>query len=101
LRGGEYLEAAKDKHKKEIICPTKTCEDITVTVPVEVQAHAFVGDIVLKCKEHQIIKRHEKLQHVSKFEVMHKMFVQLPIDFVTKIEVADSRVDFDVYECKQ
>jgi len=95
------LEAAQDKHKKQIICPTKTCEDITVTVPVEVQAHANVGDIILKCKDHHIIKKPEKLQHVSKFEVVHEMFVQLPIDFVTKIDVADNRVNFNVYECKQ
>ena len=88
------------KRKKHIVCPTKTCEDIKIFVPVEVRAHANVGDIALKCKGHHIVKKQEKPQYVSKFEIVQDISAQIPVEFITEVEVKDERVDFDIKECK-
>lgn len=90
----------QDKHKKSVACSTKTCEDITMAVPVEVRAHADVGNIVLKCKGNRIAKETEKPKNVSKFEIIQEISAQIPIEFVAEVEVKDERVNFDVHECK-
>jgi len=92
----------QDKHDKpdKIVCPAKVCEDITVTVPVEVRAHADIGNIVLKCMGTQIVKEHEKPKNINKFKIVQKMFTQMPVDFITEVEVKDERVDFDLHVCK-
>ena len=88
-----------DNHKKVIVCPTKTCEDITVSVPVEVKAHAAIGDIVLKCKGTRI-NGHYEPKNISKFEIVQEISAQIPIDFVTEVNVNDEHVVFDVHDCK-
>jgi len=90
----------QDKYKKIIACSTKTCEDITMAIPVEVLARADVGNIVLKCKENRIVKEGEKPENVSKFEIIQEISAQIPIEFIAKVEVRDERVNFDVHGCK-
>ncbi|MCL2202495.1 MAG: hypothetical protein FWB88_00950 [Defluviitaleaceae bacterium] len=85
--------------KKSIVCKTKTCENISFTVPVEVRAHADVRDIDLKCKGFYVIKDEGKHSKVSKFEIVQEVSAQIPIDFVTEVEVRDEFVDFDPREC--
>jgi len=94
------INSGQNKHKKFVVCPTKTCEDIVVAVPVEVRAHADVGNIVLKCKGNRIAKETEKPKNVSKFEIIQEISAQIPIEFVAEVEVKDERVNFDVHECK-
>jgi len=89
-----------DKPKKIIVCSTKTGEDITMTVPVEVRAHVDIGNIVLKCMDKHIVKKPDKLPCISKFEIVQEMHVELPIDYIAEIEIMDEHVDFDVYEYK-
>ena len=92
------MENTHDKHKKQILCPTKTCEDITISVPVEVHARAQIGDIILKCKG-QHINPHGKPQMTSKFDIVHDISLGIPIDFITDVEVKNERVDFDLHKC--
>jgi len=88
------------KPENVVVCPTKICEDITSVVPVEVHSYANIGNIVIKCMGSNVVKEKENSKNVSKFEVVQKVFTQIPIDFVTKVDVKNERVDFNVYECK-
>ena len=90
----------QDKLIKHIVCPTQTCKDIALAVPVEVHAYADIGDITLKCKDRGIIRKPEKPKSISRFEITQEIFAYIPIDFIVEIEVKDERVDFDMYECK-
>jgi len=89
------------KPENIIVCSTKVCEDITMAVPVEVRTHTDVGNVVLKCMESKVIKEQEKVKNVSKFEIVQKVFTQIPINFVTEVEVKNDRADFHVYECSK
>jgi len=90
----------KDKNKKLIVCPTKTCEDIKVSVPVEVRTNTQIGDIILKCNGSHILKKQDKLPSVSKFEIVQEISAEIPINFITEVEVKDEHVDFDVHACE-
>jgi len=94
------IEVAQDKNKKLIVCPTKTCEDIKISVPVEVRTNTEIGNITLKCGGHHIIKKQDKPQSVSKFEIVQEISAEIPINFITEVEVKDEHVDFDVHDCK-
>ena len=86
-------------HNKSIVCPSKICEEITLSVPVEVRARADVKNIILRCGEHHIhTKRgHEKQPQTHKFEITKRISAQIPIDFIAEVEVRDESVDFDVH----
>jgi len=92
-------------HKKVVTCPTLTCDDITLSVPVEVNARADVGTIVLKCNGSRIIvqdpkaKEPEKPKDKSRFEIVQDVHAKIPIHFVTEVIVKDERVDFDIRNC--
>jgi len=92
----------QNHHSKSITCPTKVCEDIALSVPVEVRAYVDIKDITLKCGEHHIHQQHqyEKPAQTHKFEITKKISAQIPIDFIAEIEIKDESVYFDVYECK-
>ena len=89
-------------HNKSIACHNKTCEDITLSVPVEVRARADVKDVTLKCGDHHIHHQdeHDEASKTHSFEITKKISAQIPIDFIAEVEIKDERVDFDVYECK-
>lgn len=89
----------QDKHRKFIICPSNTNEDITVSVPVEIRAFAEVDEIVLKCKGHHIEKESDE-HAVSKFKIVQKIHAHIPIKCFVECEVKDESVDFDVDEHK-
>ena len=93
------MEREHDKHRKTIVCPTKTCEDIEVSVPVEVHAHANVGEIELKCMGRHVVEERKKPHDVLKFKIVQKTFAKIPIDFVTEVEVREEHVDFDMHKC--
>ena len=81
----------------QVTCPVSIREDITITVPVEVHAHADVKNIKLECKGHHIDKESKVPKNVSKFEVVQEISAQIPIEFVTKVEVKEERVDFKLH----
>ena len=88
-----------DERRKHIVCPTRTCEEIDVTVPVEVHARAKVGHIELKCGGHHIVREHEHPRSVSRFEIVQKVSAQIPIEFITEVHVKDECVDYHVHDC--
>jgi len=88
----------QSKSERQIVCPANVCEDITITVPVEVHAHADVKNIKLECKGHHIDKCHKTPKNVSKFEVVQEISAQIPIEFVARVEVKDERVDFRLHQ---
>jgi len=96
-----YPNQDQNHHNKSIACPAKICEDIILSVPVEVRAHTDIKDITLKCGEHRIQHhQHDKPTKTHKFEIVKKISAQIPISFVAEVEIKDERVDFEVYECK-
>ena len=82
------------KPDPQATCPVNIHEDITITVPIEVHAHADIKNIRLKCKGHYINEGSGTPKNISKFEVVQKMSVQIPIEFVAKVEIEDERVEF-------
>jgi len=101
---GNYPDSPDNKPdhaNKSLTCPTKVCEDITLSVPVEVRAHADIKGITLKCDKHHIrqLNQYDKATKTHKFEITKKISAQIPIDFIAEVEIKDERVSFDVHEC--
>jgi len=93
-----------EKHKKFIFegCPTDIFEDISVKVPISVCAHSEVCDLNCKCMGHTIEKIHcpENPQY-SKFNVIQKISLRIPLKFKVECDVAEGAVSFDLHDCKQ
>ncbi|MCL2841053.1 MAG: hypothetical protein FWE05_09810 [Defluviitaleaceae bacterium] len=89
----------KHDHQRKITCHTEISEDITMTIPVEVRAHARVGNVTLKCMDSHIITEHERPRNTSKFKIVQKISAKIPVDFITEVEVGDEHVDFDAHAC--
>jgi len=85
-------------HKK-IKCQTETCEKVTLTVPVEISAHADVKNVSLKFGDKRIIKEYDKPKKTLKLEVVQEIFAKIPIDFIAEVEIKDEKVDFDTHNC--
>ncbi|MCL2376230.1 MAG: hypothetical protein FWC76_02425 [Defluviitaleaceae bacterium] len=99
-QGNQNDQGNQGNHERIVVCTTNTCQDIALAVPIEIRAHAYIGNILLKCKGHRIVKEADKPQGVARFEIVQDIFAQIPIDFVAEIEAKDQRVYFDVHECK-
>ena len=89
----------ENKRKKQIVCPANVCEDVTITLPIETNAHVDIGDIELKCKERLITKEHDKHKNKITAHVIQKVSLKIPIKFITEVDVRDEQVDFKVQEC--
>jgi len=87
-----------DKKKKTVICPNRVYEEISVAVPIEVQAYADVKDIVLKCKGHRIIKEVDRRRHRCKLTIVQEVSLAIPIDCITEVEVKHEQVDYDIHD---
>ena len=87
-----------DNKKKVIVCPSRTYEEISIAVPVEVHAHANVGEIVLRCRGHRIIKDCDRGRKKNRYTIVQEVSVLVPIECVTEVEVKDERVDYDVHD---
>jgi len=81
------------------VCTTEICDDITITVPVEVLTRTDVGKIELKCGEVRIIRESERPASVHRFEIVQEISAKIPIKFIAEVEVDVERVDFDASEC--
>ena len=91
-----------EKHKGFIFegCPTDICEDIEIKVPVSVSAHSEVCDVQFKCMGHTIDDTaHKESQGSSKFNVVQKINVHIPLKFKAECEVSEGIVNFDVHDC--
>jgi len=82
------------------VCAAEICDDITITVPVEVFTRTDVGKIELKCGEVRIVRESERPPNVHRFEVVQKISAKIPINFIAEVEVEVERVDFDASKCK-
>ena len=83
-----------DKNKKHIVCPVDICEDIAISVPVELNARAEVGEIKLECGGHHIEKEMEK-HNRREFTIVQKIHVRIPIKFFAECEVKEEHVEFN------
>ena len=90
-----------DKHKKSIICPTNTCEDICITVPVEVHAQADVGEIELKCTGCSVEIDPQKYTCDSKFKIVQKIHACIPVNCYVECKVNEEHVDFVLEGCNK
>ena len=84
---------------KKACCPVKVYEDVSVSVPVKIQAHADVGNIEIHCRGHEIIrdigKSHHRHHDSSNFTIKQKIQVVIPVKFLTECNIGKSHVGFD------
>ena len=94
------------KFKKYVLkngCPVNVKEDIFVSVPVIVRAHADVGDVDLHCMGCHVEKNGKprgKPHACSKFTINQQMQITIPITFIADADVGEGHVDFDLHECQ-
>ena len=88
------MSCEQERNRKYIVCPTNTCEDIAVSVPVEIRAHADVGDIVLRCMGHHIESDSDR-RSCNRFKIVQKVHACIPVKYCVECEVHDEYVDFD------
>jgi len=89
-----------EKHVMECGNPETTCEDITVAVPVTVRAHAEIGEVKLDCQTKCAKKGDydKPCNHnsVSKFIIVQKMRLCIPVKCVIECDIGDDCCDFDI-----
>jgi len=91
-QGNEQEHEHKHVH---VECPVVTDEDINITVPISVQAHADVEDLILKCMGHHVSKEsHRRTHHVRKIKIRQTIQLCVPINFIAEAEVGEEDVDF-------
>jgi len=93
-------ETKCEKHKKFTFegCPVDIYEDITVKVPIAICAHSEVCNVDFKCMGHTIEKDPcTTEQGCSKFKIIQKMKVHIPLKFKGECDVSAGSVDFDVH----
>jgi len=81
-------------------CPSKTKQEVKITVPVEVRAAAKVGRIDIDCLGCPVIGENGLVpagEHcaTSRFTVSQRIRVEIPIVFEAEVEVGDERVHFE------
>lgn len=84
----------ENKHK-HVNCPVTAHENISITLPITVHAHADVEDIVLKCNGHDIIKESHCRRHVRKIKIRQKIQLCVPINFIAECETGEEHVEFE------
>ena len=94
---------SQDKHYYlECGCPEEVCEEITVSVPVSVHAHAEIGEVKLTCEKRECINGDDKPCHSngdSKFKIVRKMKLCVPVKFVTECDIGEACCDYDLGDC--
>ncbi|MCL2577356.1 MAG: hypothetical protein FWE27_04820 [Defluviitaleaceae bacterium] len=93
-----------EEHKRFTFegCPVDICEDITVRVPIDVCAHSEVCDIQFRCMGHTIERDPcSENERCSKFSVIQKINVRIPLIFKVEGDVGEGFVDFDLRDCNQ
>lgn len=91
-----------EKHKKMSFegCPVNICEDIAVNVPVSVYAHSEVCDVKFICMGHTIEKiTADESKECSKFNIVQKLRIHIPLKFKAQCDVSEGLVSFDVHDC--
>jgi hypothetical protein len=93
-----------DRHKRIIFnpgCPVDICEDISVKVPIEVCAHSEVCDVEFRCTGHTIerIPCPDNNRECSRFNVIQRISLRIPLKFVAQCDVGEGVADFDLREC--
>ena len=100
-----YNDKEKEMHHKSIMCPVQINEDISISVPVEICAHADVDQIELECLGHHIehhmehhVEYDDKRHKCKKFKIVQKVHVKIPVKYYVECDVRDEHVDFDKIE---
>ena len=97
------MENRCEKHEKFRLdggCPSNTCEEAAVTLPVEVRAFADVGDVELMCLGPVVVRRNSsdtpgRPCAVSKFTISQRMRVIIPVTFNAEADIGESHVEFE------
>jgi len=79
-----------------INCPLAVGEEIDITVPVSIRAHADVDEMVLRCAGHSITKeshgRHGR--RGRRIKIKQKIELCIPINFKVECDVHREEVEF-------
>ena len=85
---------------KENSCPSNTTQEVSITVPVAVNAFANLGTISIDCVGCPVIDEKEfkpTCEHssTSHFTITQKILVKIPIVFEAEVEVGEEHVYFE------
>ena len=78
-------------------CPCKTSEEVSVTVPVSVSAHADRGNVELRCMGPSVITRdcdRDPCSATHRFCITQRMRVDIPIKFEAQADIGKECVKF-------
>ena len=94
-------ETKCEKHKKFTFegCPVDICKDISIKVPVTVCAHSEVCEATFTCAGHTIEKLPPVCGGCSKFNVVQKLKLHIPLKLKAECDVAEGVVNFDMHDC--
>ena len=93
-----------EKHKKYVFegCPIDICEDITLSVPVSINAHSEVCEVKFECAGHTIEEVScDENSGYTRFNVVQKINVRIPLKFKAECDVKEADVDFCLHECSK
>lgn len=79
-------------------CHVNTTEEISITTPVTIHGHAYVGGVEIACAGHEIIKESRRRHGHKQFKICQKFRAHIPITFVAECEIEDERIHFEVEE---
>lgn len=97
-----------ERHVMESGCPVTAVEELDVTVPATVRAHAEVGRVNLRCVGACVITCNSdevtgRPNAVSRFTIKQRLRVDIPVKFEVEAYVGEGHVDYgsvDIRECE-
>jgi len=103
-RDGQTFE----RHIMDGDCPVTAVQELEVTVPATVRAHAEIGRVNLRCVGAGIVVGNSdevrgRPNAVSRFTIRQRLRVDIPVKFEAEAYVGEGHVDYeavDVRECE-
>jgi len=94
--GNRHDHRHDDNKHASINCPLAVSEEIDITVPVSIRAHADVDEMVLRCAGHYITKeshgRHGR--RGRRIKIKQKVELCIPLNFKVECDVHEEEVEF-------
>ena len=93
------MNCEKNKYILSGGCSSGAFEEVTVSVPVAVRAHAKVGDVDIKCMGPACVVRDcdepcGRPDAISRFVIRQQLRVDIPVDFHAEADVGEGHVCF-------
>lgn len=94
----DKFETVAECANNQIGCPTTSCQDINVCVPVTIKAFGEIGNVKTQCLGKAVVESgcdacKGKCDDVCKFTVTQKLRVEVPVIFGAKVEGGEALID--------